>query len=215
MKIRGVFVKLKGKERNEWSGMYGDDEQSNSFSSIKFLRTELPLRGEGIVDVGSFECPFSFQLPLYIPDSFEGPYGGIRYTVDAKVDIPFAPDYTDKKEIIVFNPVDLNSVVYQEYWGSATYSKTKTPFSWCCNGGGITMDVYLAKRAFVSGEKVQVKVHVYNQSNAAVNMVIARISRVKAHFVCRSDMEINTVIMLGHIPVGNPHHQNETRFLPP
>ncbi|KAJ8913670.1 hypothetical protein NQ315_007387 [Exocentrus adspersus] len=175
--IRGVVVKLKGKEHNRWYDGIATKRRIYA-SKIKFLHLELPLQVKGTLSPGTFEYPFTFRLPHNIPDSFKGPYGGIRYTITAKVDIPFAPDYTNKKVVRVFDFVNLNSAKYQAHWGPATHSETKTPYSWCCNSGPVTVDVCLEKQMFVPGEEVKMKVRINNQSSMNVDMVIVRITRV-------------------------------------
>ncbi|KAJ8913707.1 hypothetical protein NQ315_007424 [Exocentrus adspersus] len=272
IKVTGVMVKLKGKERNKWKESYGEHTCTYS-DTVKFIRNELILQPKRKLGPGTFEYPFTFQLPSgSLLNSYHGPYGGIRYTVDAKVDIPFAPDYTDKKEITVFHPVDLNKENYQGYWAPAKYSVSKLVSSWCCCvSGSVTMDVYLEKRCFVPGEQLRVQVHVTNQSDTDVDEVSAKIKRrvtsrilslfenkhrddveeiaisvsrgvkaryantydlklpipedtkvlnfhgsrlfeqetmlsVTALFYWQSNLKVKTELVMGHIPVGGPHH---------
>ena len=66
--------------------------------------------GSGLVLApGSYQYPFSIQLPVAAPDSFESHMGRVRYYVKAVLERSWRSDHVVKKFITVLNKLDLNS----------------------------------------------------------------------------------------------------------
>ena len=42
------------------------------------------------IEVGDYSYPFQVILPHNLPTSFEGLHGQVRYSINAKIDIPWA-----------------------------------------------------------------------------------------------------------------------------
>lgn len=57
---------------------------------------------------GSSMYPFQMALPPSLPSSFEGKYGYVRYTVEAKIDRPWKFDHELKTAFTVLSILDLN-----------------------------------------------------------------------------------------------------------
>jgi len=60
------------------------------------------------LEAGSHSYPFKFSLPSDVPSSFEGEHGYVRYTVEAKIDLPWKCDHVTRSAFTVINNVDLN-----------------------------------------------------------------------------------------------------------
>jgi Arrestin (or S-antigen), N-terminal domain len=77
------------------------------FYEFDFLKTG----GESfILPAGNYQYPFSFQLPLGLPSSFEGDFGYVRYTIKIVVDRPWKFNYEAKAAIAVNSIYDLNTI---------------------------------------------------------------------------------------------------------
>jgi hypothetical protein len=58
--------------------------------------------------VGRHTFPFDFGLPDILPSSFEGPWGYIRYVINATLDRPWSFNTNYKRAFTVISPLDLN-----------------------------------------------------------------------------------------------------------
>lgn len=212
--IRSIELKLKGKERNSWSVRRGDGSTTYSGKN-KFLRVINTLQNEGTVGPGSFEYPFTFQLPHDIPGTYTGPYGGIFYSLKAKVDRPFKIDYTDKQRIVVVSLINFNLMKDQLHLKPVYYSIDDTFCGWCCGSGCITMDVHLEKTAFVVGEVANVGVDVNNMSSEYISSVSIWLKRIVVSKVTspREDTKSKSTLLatMGNTGVG-AHRQKAYNF---
>jgi hypothetical protein len=75
--------------------------------------------------------------------SFEGKYGSITYTADAKLDIPWAFDKHVEVAFTVINNLNLNSLPDLRSPKTATAKKEICCF--CCKGGKINIELCLQK----------------------------------------------------------------------
>ncbi|KAJ8913669.1 hypothetical protein NQ315_007386 [Exocentrus adspersus] len=170
IETKGVFVKFKGKEHNKWT-QRSSNETTFYSGKNKFLRVELPLHPAAYLGPGTLEYPFTFTLPPRAPSSYKGHFGGITYSLDAKVDIPLRFNYKSKVELNVFRPVNLNDPIYRQYLVPYSYSESKTMCCWCCASRPVTVEVHLDKHVFVIGETAKVRVNVRNNSSTDVEAV--------------------------------------------
>ncbi|XP_023311066.1 arrestin domain-containing protein 3 isoform X1 [Anoplophora glabripennis] len=182
--IRGVKLKLKGEEENQWTeteSYYNQDKKEHETRTVHyrghntFLHVENTLQGGGDLGPGRFEYPFTFQLPTNIPSTYQGRYGGVTFSLDAKVDRPFKVDYTDTKQIVVVSPINFNLMKDKLQLEPVDYSEDKTLCCWCCASGPITMEVHLDKEAFVVGEVVNVRLDITNMSNESIESISAQL----------------------------------------
>ena len=60
------------------------------------------------LEAGTHNYPFTFTLPINAPSSFEGEYGYVRYTAEAKMDRPWKFDHVTRSAFTVISLVDLN-----------------------------------------------------------------------------------------------------------
>ncbi|KAK6042208.1 arrestin domain protein [Cooperia oncophora] len=56
-----------------------------------------PKGSKEVLNAGSYQFPFTFQLPIDCAPSFEGLYGYIRYMVKVEIDRPWRFNKTDKR----------------------------------------------------------------------------------------------------------------------
>lgn len=182
--IRGIKLKLKGEEANEWTGTesyYDEQKKSHETRTVTYrghntiLRIENTLQGGGDLGPGRFEYPFTFQLPNNIPGTYRGRYGGISFSLEAKVDRPFKVDYTDTKQVVVVSPINFNLMKNELQLEPVDYSIDKTLCCWCCASGPITMDLHLEKEAFVVGEVANLRVDITNMANESIESVSVRL----------------------------------------
>ena len=70
----------------------------------------VPSQGRDNEDLaaGTHTYPFSFQLPVGVPASFEHPVGRVRYRVQGIVDVLWQFDIKTKTPITVTKALDLN-----------------------------------------------------------------------------------------------------------
>ncbi|MHA1851184.1 MAG: sporulation protein, partial [Candidatus Thorarchaeota archaeon] len=69
--------------------------------------------GENLtIPMGESRYDFSFPLPSNIPGSYEGAYGSIKYTIEAKAEVSWARDPQSKQDItLAFNSeIDAESI---------------------------------------------------------------------------------------------------------
>ena len=78
------------------------------FSTIE--RIELTDGESFRLPAGDHQYPFSFQLPIELPSSFEGEFGYVSYTIKVLVNRPWHFDYETKVVISVNSIYDLNTV---------------------------------------------------------------------------------------------------------
>jgi len=80
------------------------------------------------LEAGRHRYPFEFRLPSNAPSSFEGAYGSVRYTVEARIDRPWKFDHVIRSAFTVISIVDLNQ--------EPTHLKVNTRIcvAWWCSG---------------------------------------------------------------------------------
>ncbi|XP_074028770.1 arrestin domain-containing protein 3 isoform X1 [Leptinotarsa decemlineata] len=185
--IRGIRVKLRGKEHTSWTeteSYYDSHDKKTKYRTVhysgdnKFLAVDLTLVGEKTMAPGRYEYPFTFTLPINLPPNFQGSYGHIKYFIKGTVDIPFAFDYENERNFDVHALVDFNEILSDLQLEPCTYQDEKTICCCCCASGPITMDVMMDKEAFIVGEAAKIKVEVKNLSNENIDQMSVKIKMV-------------------------------------
>ncbi|KAG5866475.1 hypothetical protein JTB14_031684 [Gonioctena quinquepunctata] len=180
MEIRGVRVKLRGKEHSDHAErkLYTDSASQKvkykdlvSMGGNRFLEIIATVIGEGTMAQGQYEYPFTFTLPLQTPSSYDGKYGYVKYHIKANVDIPFAYDFTDKLEFDVSSVIDFNMIRAELQLNPISYQEEKTLSCLCWASGPITMDVHLPKKAFVLGEVDRITIDITNMADKAIERI--------------------------------------------
>jgi len=84
------------------------------FGIVLTLYVFISAGGETVrIEAGTHRYPFTFQLPSNVPSSFEGEYGYVRYTAEAKMDRPWKFDHVTRSAFTVISLVDLNLEPYE------------------------------------------------------------------------------------------------------
>ncbi|XP_048733488.1 arrestin domain-containing protein 2-like isoform X2 [Ostrea edulis] len=130
LKIREIRITFRGEAYVDWPGSSSPyDETSgpkkggfrlpsddNYSASEEYFNRTIPLfgngRGEGdnnILPLGRHTFPFDFGLPDVLPSSFEGPWGYIRYVINATLDRPWSFNTNYKRAFTLISPLDLNT----------------------------------------------------------------------------------------------------------
>ncbi|PVD19350.1 hypothetical protein C0Q70_19837 [Pomacea canaliculata] len=95
-----------GRQRIETVEYSADEE----YFQYKFILWTLESKSEEseCMSAGVHSFPFSMELPLNLPPSFEGDYGYIRYWAKATMDRPWKFDHHTKRAFTVISNLDLN-----------------------------------------------------------------------------------------------------------
>lgn len=219
--INGIKLKLKGEESNAWTGSethYDSLAKRHRTRTIyysgqnTFLYLDVPLAGVGDVGPGTIEYPFTVQLPTNIPGTYQGHYGGIFFTLNAKVQRSFNSNYTDTIQIIVASLIDFNQIRGLLQLQPVAYSVDKTICCWCCTSGPITMAVHLEKEAFVVGEVANIRVDISNMSNQNIDSVNVKLSMKVTSMVTypRSDCKYDNEVLAMQSDTGVGAHAERT-----
>lgn len=87
-----------------------DNTISNHNSNV-FIHNEITIADkEKEFGPGEFKYPFSFQLPLNLPTSFENLDGHIRYWLRASLDVPWSKTKYIYQNLTVISRFDLNEI---------------------------------------------------------------------------------------------------------
>lgn len=176
LNVRAIKCRLRGKENTLWSEQRGRNQVRYS-GERTFLTGEVLFVGEGRINAGSYEYPFSFSLPTTnICSSYQHRYGSIRYYVSAIVDKPFSFDYRDEITLHIAVPINFNDIRHQIQLVPITYQTDKQTGCCLCLSDFITLNMTLEKDCFVLGETIKVKVHVDNKSNVEIEQIEVKIT---------------------------------------
>ena len=113
-KINEVYLQIKGQAHiSFWHG-YGNDRHRYTNKHVYFnehitLWQRNEEKGEKSLSAGVKQYPFSFIIPYDAAPSLNGTHGNIKYRLKAELNIPWQFDKNIKQEIIMANPIYLNS----------------------------------------------------------------------------------------------------------
>lgn len=157
-----------------WLVIYRNFYKNGRLNILNYFLSER--NSDVSIPAGNHEYPFSFQLPLNLPSSFEGEFGRVRYDIEAVVKRSWKFDYNTKVIFTVNALVDLNlQPVYME---KRDVSKEKSICCLCCKEGPISMKVEMPRTGYVPGEYVKFSVHSSNSSSRPVSAIVAYFIRV-------------------------------------
>lgn len=109
---------------------------------------------------------FHFPLPPLIPASFEGPWGNIRYQIEAEIDEFWGVDRGSILQFTVARRDELNS--QPELKIPIEMEEVTTFCCWCCESKPLLMTATLPFGGFVNGQDISIKVSYVNYSNTDV-----------------------------------------------
>jgi hypothetical protein len=131
-----------------------------------------------VLPVGRYEYAFSCLLPSYLPASFEGSHGDIRYHIEAILDNPksFNKDFITQKFSIVRQD-DLNDFpVLKRPVHSGKDKRFFFDFL-TCKSRPLSMSVSLPQSGFTPGQKVPVTIAYDNKSTVKVQRTMISLIR--------------------------------------
>jgi len=183
---KGVILKVKGYEYAEWEewrtreNPHNPQEREQYIEVIKekkefFVERIRVYPYEGIVQTGSYDFPFSYQLPASLPGTFcdkGGHFGNgtgykaeIIYFAKAKIDVKFKHDLK-KKICFVINEKFDRTVQPSFGENSKTFLLTK---------GRLTSKVWLDKNCYFPGNTVIARLGANNTSTKPTNKLNVKV----------------------------------------
>lgn len=183
IKIRAVKLRFVGEASVSFSD--GKLKKSHSDSHRYFEQLDLIFGSDNggvlksdpttVLNTGTHEFPFVFNLPGQVPSSFESTLGHVRYFCKATLHRPWKFDFTAKRAFTVVANVDLN---HEPAAFTPAYRHAERSFSWTdwlffCAKGGLTITVKIDRSAFVPGEDILINAEVSNYSSNKVKDVEA------------------------------------------
>eukprot|EP00878_Enallax_costatus_P040845 GHUV01047241.1.p1 GENE.GHUV01047241.1~~GHUV01047241.1.p1 ORF type:complete len:286 (+),score=64.25 GHUV01047241.1:195-1052(+) len=171
-------IKVTGVEKVAWEERHGSGKYRHTEhykGKYHIFQNKLPLMGEGTLEPGDYQWPFSFQLPNNIPGSFSYQGGHTRASIEYKIKADcdqtgmFKPDFKKTIKIEVLQqykaapaPIDLAAEEPISYW--------------CCfNKGLIGLKVTGETDGYTPGEHIRLRAMVDNKSTEKVPYVEFRL----------------------------------------
>lgn len=130
------------------------------------------------VSAGVHLYKFSDRIPKDAAGSAEGTFGYIRYKVAVTLDIPYLPDMYSEQPFIVVRQEDLNR--YPELKIASEVEEARTFHCFVCESNPVMVRLWTAKSGFVLGEKIPVKVEIFNRSNIRFPKSLISLNRVES-----------------------------------
>ncbi|KAF2904844.1 hypothetical protein ILUMI_01315 [Ignelater luminosus] len=181
-KLRAVRISFKGRAETEWTESESYYDSSNERSETRNVRyhaqeeyfnAEYNLVQGGndfFFPPGRHTYPFSYILPAYLPSSFEGRNGNIRYYIKAVVERSWKSNYEHLFSLNVVSPLDLNYVPGVRDPVATSVDKTMCS-CWCNESGELTFEMSLPATGFVPGQEVNIGAHIENLTNVSAKCV--------------------------------------------
>lgn len=119
---------------------------------------------------GVHRYDFSVPLSPRFPESLNGKYGNIRYTIEALLDVPWGTGsglHEIKSQFTLARNDDLNA--YPDLQIHSTCEEIKRFCCFCCESDPLIMTVVLPRTGYVPGETIQVSISYNNKSNVEVS----------------------------------------------
>lgn len=130
------------------------------------------------VSAGVHLYKFSVRIPKNAPGTAEGKFGFIRYKVDVNLDIPYLPDLFTEKHFVVMRHEDLN--MFPELKIANEVEEAQTFCCLFCESDPLLVKVSTPTTGFVLGEKVPVKVEIFNRSNVKFAKSLISLNRIES-----------------------------------
>jgi len=175
LKMKGVKMFLQGVSRVNWDEKRAYTKGSSTQVNHKHMEVYLDesailcSRVDGsVMRKGRHEWPFNIRLPSYLPATFDGQYGNVRYWAKIVIDQPWKKDTEITKNFTVLGSLDLNTEGDAKEVGSYAKSVESTQEiqigAPCCSNGFVTAQLSLQRRGFVSGGNIPYFVRLNNKS---------------------------------------------------
>ena len=179
-KLRSVYLTLVGRADVHWSEQrgFGCIRRTVPYNAKEsFFSMQVNLWGEHggsqHLEPGVYDWPFSFQLPsTTLPTSYEGPYGNIRYWLEARMDRPWKFNHVTKFAFTVLERVDLNPS--QEELTAPRRGEGQKMLGYrCCQSDPLTLAASTDRSAYCAGENILLNAQLENSTNREIRMLKA------------------------------------------
>ena len=200
-----IIVTLRGGAEVSWRGTNEDVyRNSETYIDAKAIvwRANEPFDNRRKLPIGEHNFPFSFQLPIDAPSSFETVTGQIRYEVEARIErsglinLIVKPNHMIKARLTVENRTPRTDIL-RRYRQPATMSGTKQLKFLFLKRGFISATVNVPRTGFSPGEVIPITVNIFNRSYRQIQVasVLNRRSTFTAFAQrCRKQRTVNKVI---------------------
>ncbi|XP_078527070.1 arrestin domain-containing protein 2-like [Lissotriton helveticus] len=173
-KVESIKLHAQGLARVHWSESHGTNSntvysQNHSDEVVYLDHQEALLLTDGeaptVLQPGTHEFPFSFELPENAVTSFEGKHGSVHYWVKAKLHRPWAPVRKAKVDLTVIHPIDVNTPALL---APQRVTKEKKAHTWYCNLGQVYLTVKIDHKGYTPGEDIVIFADIDNATSKAV-----------------------------------------------
>ncbi|KAJ1521956.1 hypothetical protein ONE63_002287 [Megalurothrips usitatus] len=180
--IRAITVVFKGEAEVKWSESetkqdsqgkdytdYTDYKANETYYENQFYLVG-SANGELEIPAGEHSYPFSCQIPLSAPSSFEGEHGHIRYTAKAVLDRSAWKFNSEcKAAFTVVAPLDLNTL--PQVKEPIEFENSKSFCCFWCKSGPLTLTVRLPVSGYVPGQTIPFQIEIENGSNIRIHPI--------------------------------------------
>lgn len=118
---------------------------------------------------------FSCVLPPYLPSSYEGDHGRIRYTASAVLVRPWRFNQSCKVAFTVLRPFD--PAWFPELRNPIKLEQIKTFCCWPCRSKPLVITVGTPMKGYAPGQIVDIVVTLNNHSSVSVSGVVCKLKR--------------------------------------
>ncbi|XP_015111876.1 arrestin domain-containing protein 17 [Diachasma alloeum] len=161
---RGIYLRFKGKAKVKWTESGGSRRTRRTCSAEEnYFGTEVYVVGrpDGEIELvaGQHVFPFTFTLPMNIPNSFEHKYGEVVYNIKAVMNMAWAWDPETCLPFTVYSPLDLSQILPR-----TIDDEVHADYCWCIfpciSEGFMEAQIHIPSSTYAIGEQLEVFVEI-------------------------------------------------------
>ncbi|GAB0088639.1 hypothetical protein DMENIID0001_031010 [Sergentomyia squamirostris] len=186
-RLRAICVYITGSGRVSWTS---HTAVADKIETVEHSGNEEYINcrtcGYNAASGSFFELPagvnvysFKYTLPMWLPSSFEGTHGYIRYAVDVVLERPFKFDQTFKKPFAVFRTVDLNRDISLKLPAQMDYRKQFHLSS--ITRGILAITVNVLKTGYIAGSVIPIEAIVANNCGFSINKLSFSLRKITTY----------------------------------
>ncbi|XP_069074837.1 arrestin domain-containing protein 2-like [Pleurodeles waltl] len=173
-KVDSIKLHAQGLARVQWSESHSTNSnaaynQNHSDEVVYLDHQEALLQTEdeapAVLQPGTHEFPFSFELPEDAVTSFEGKLGSVHYWVKAKLHRPWATVKKAKVDFTVLQPIDINTPALL---APQRGTKEKKAHTWYCSLGQVSLTTKIDRKGYTPGDDIVIFADIDNGTSKAV-----------------------------------------------
>lgn len=185
MQFSGLYLIFLGKAKANWSTRSGKSTQYHEGLEV-YINTKTYLFGrengeQVVMPAGTYRYNFEIDLHPNLPASMSFNHGEIKYTVEARLDIPWAFDKEIKVEFKVARMDDYNNNLALKQPCVKEY-EIDTCGPCRCSTIPIQATVSIPHSVFTPGSKIPITLHLENPSSTDVQRI---------HFKLKQNIDFN------------------------